>query len=115
MTARAGLDVLGLLTLLLGGCGSPQPPELPNPPPESILDGTHQAVSKLEVDKAIDVALALRGAPMDHESILMDAGLTPESWEAMVVDIAADPKASSRYTEALAATSAPTVSPPSSD
>ena len=103
MSLGAGLKMIGLFTVLLGGCGPPPPPEMPNPPPTAVLASTKPAVNTVDVDQAIQVAVALRAAPTHHEAILQEHALTPEAWDAMMVDIASDPQASQRYAAALEA------------
>ena len=98
--------MLGLLTMLVGGCGTPQPPEQPNPPPAPLMATPKPAVKDVDVDLAIQVALALRSTPAEHQAILHQHGLTPDSWEAAVVDIASDPQASERYAAGLEAQTA---------
>ncbi len=95
--------MLGLLTVLLGGCGVPAPPEQPNPPPAPLLAFSEPAVSAADVDLAVRVALELQADPTQHTTVLEANGLTIERWEALLVDIASDPEASSSYARALEA------------
>jgi hypothetical protein len=93
--------MLGLLTALLGGCGTPAPPELPNPPPAPLTAFSERAVSPVDVDLAIELALAIQRSPGEHATLLEQQGLSSQAWEALLVDIASDPSAAERYAQAL--------------
>lgn len=93
--------MLGLLTALLGGCGTPATPELPNPPPAPLTAFSERAVSPVDVDLAIELALAIQRSPAEHAALLDQHGLSSQTWEALLVDIASDPSAAERYAQAL--------------
>ncbi len=89
-----------LLASLLGGCGAPVPPELPSPPPEPLL--VHEVqVAPADLELAILVARALQERPGDPPAILAAHELNTETWERLLVEIAASPSASERYAQAL--------------
>ncbi len=95
--------MLGLLIVLLGGCGSPVPPEQPSPPPEPVMAFSQSVVEAVDVDLAIVVAGELQQRPEQHSAVLQAHDLTSEGWETMLVAIASDPQASQRYATALEA------------
>lgn len=107
--------MLGLLTVLLGGCGAPVSPEMPHAPPPPLLVFSEASVSEADVDLAIIVALELLEAPEQHVTVLNAHGLTSERWETMLVSIASDPQASKRYAAeiegAAGAAPAPSLDP----
>ncbi len=107
--------MLGLLTVLLGGCGAPVPPEQPNPPPEPLTVFSETTVQGSELELAITVAAALQRAPERHGEVLLEHGLTSERWETILVNVASDPEASQAYAAALdaAASTAPAEPSPS--
>jgi len=98
--------MIGLLTVLLGGCGAPVPPEQPNPPPAPLLVFSEPVLVAADVELAIAVALELQRSPQQHASVLEAHALTSERWEDLLVEIASDPQASKRYAAALEAAQA---------
>jgi hypothetical protein len=93
--------MIGLLTVLLGGCGAPAPPDLPIPPPSPLTAFSERAVSPVEVDLAIELARAIRHSPAEHAALLEAHGLSSQDWEALLVDVASNPSAAARYAQAL--------------
>jgi hypothetical protein len=93
--------MLGLLTVLLGGCGAPAPPERPNPPPEPLLVFSAPSVAPDQLEQAIVIARELRAQPEAHREVLQAHQLDLAEWEHWLVDIASDPDAAKRYAQAL--------------
>lgn len=103
--------MLGLLTVLLGGCGVPAPPDQPNPPPEPLLVFSEPSVVPDQVAQAIEIALALRERPEAHAEVLQRHQLDAAEWEHLLVEIASDPVASQRYAQAVEAAAATPSTP----
>ena len=91
---------LGILIVILvaftAGC----------PAPEQNAAGEEAAVVEAtplpeQVQKAVDVAKALESDPDRVAAILEEAVMTPEEYEALLYDIAADPELSRLYNEAM--------------
>jgi hypothetical protein len=87
-----------LLVALTAGC--------PAPAPEENVAGEEAAVAETaplpeQVQKAVDVAKALEADPDRVAAILEEVVMTPEEYEALLFDIAADPELSRLYNEAM--------------
>ena len=64
-------------------------------------DGQAEAPVPESVQKALEVAKAIKAAPDDAESILSEHGMTVQDLDALLFEIAADPAQSAAYAEGM--------------
>ena len=87
-----------LLVALTAGCPAPAPEESGSGEDAAVAD---PAPLPEQVQKAVDVAKALEADPDRVAAILEEAVMTPDEYEALLYDIAADPELSRLYNEAM--------------
>lgn len=79
--------------LLIAACGGPTAPA----PAEHEAAPAAAAAPASRAIQAATLANAIAAAPDRADAILADAGVSPEAFEALMYDIAADPSLSADY------------------
>ncbi len=87
-----------LLIAITAGCPAPAPEENVAGEEAGVVDS---APLPEQVQKAVDIAKALEADPDRVAAILEEAVMTPDEYEALLYDIAADPELSRLYNEAM--------------
>ena len=90
--------ILPALLLLTACSGEPAP--TPHVEPHAP-DVEAEAAVPENVQKAIEIASAIRATPDDAEAVLAEHGMTAEDLEALLFEIAADPAQSAAYAEGM--------------
>lgn len=102
-----GLAIPALLgaMIALAGCGTDEPAEVSDhaeKTPVPAGDAAHREMSETEmVDRAVQIAKAIEQAPDQAEDILAQHGMTRETFEDLLYDIAEDPNAAAAYAHAM--------------
>ena len=89
--------VLLLTVLVFVGCQAPAPEQTSLDMPVTELETELPE----QVQKAVGIASAIKTSPGNSEQILAEAEMTADEFEALLYEIAADPKMSELYNRAM--------------
>ena len=93
----AAMCLLVLVVLVAPGCAGPG-----SEPAPAVESDAAAAVLPEQVETAVSIARELAADPADGEAILNRHGLTEESFDELMYEIAADPELTVAYEAALA-------------
>ena len=94
-----------LLGLLLGACGAPAPPEMPNLPPEPIVPKFDASSKGNRIFAAARIAKELQDSPDKAAEILAKHEIDAARWESWMEEITSDPDANASFAKAMGETS----------
>ena len=96
MSFLRALPLLGLVA-----CGGPEPPEMPNPPPPYFAVPQFGSREVGVVGEAVQVHESIRQKPETANEVLARHNLTEATWDAMMFQVASDPKDSAAFVAAV--------------
>ena len=76
-------------------------PEVTTPAPEVVDAGLAPTMAPARLELAIELAKAIKASPQAGGELLAEKNLTPESFEALLYEVAKDPGAAAIYAERI--------------